>query len=99
MVQLLRRRHRRPPEAEGEAAPAPAETAAAPAIPIADDDPLAAYLVDIAAPVDIARVDLDSPALAELRAAGIELVVPLVGQGELMGALYLGKRLSDQPYS
>jgi serine phosphatase RsbU (regulator of sigma subunit)/anti-sigma regulatory factor (Ser/Thr protein kinase) len=34
-----------------------------------------------------------------MRAAGIDLVVPLVGQGELMGALYLGKRLSDQPYS
>ncbi len=34
-----------------------------------------------------------------LREAGVELIVPLIGQGELLGALYLGPRLSDQPYS
>ena len=49
--------------------------------------------------VDVERLELDSPALAELRAAGVRVIVPLVAQGELVGALYLGPRLSDQGYS
>ena len=34
-----------------------------------------------------------------LREAGVELVVPLVSQGELVGVVNLGPRLSDQAYS
>jgi len=34
-----------------------------------------------------------------LRAAGVKLVVPLVSQGELIGVLNLGARLSEQEYS
>ena len=34
-----------------------------------------------------------------LRAAGVALVVPLVSQGELIGTLNLGPRLSEQDYS
>lgn len=74
-------------------------TSAAPAIPIADDDPFAWHLLSVAAPVELADITMSSPALIALREAGIEVVVPLIGQGELMGALYLGPRLSDQPYS
>ena len=99
MVQLIRRRHRTSQEVQRVEVPASAEPAVAARIPIADDDPLYAHLLEVAAPVELARIDLRSPALDELRAAEVELVVPLVGQGELMGALYLGKRLSDQPYS
>ena len=47
----------------------------------------------------MASIELDSPAVDQLKEAGVELVVPLIGQGELLGALYLGHRLSDQPYS
>ena len=36
---------------------------------------------------------------SELRAAGVALVVPLVTQGELIGTLNLGPRLSEQDYS
>ena len=68
-------------------------------VEIPDDDPLHTYLVSVAAPVSTADLDLDSDALAILREQGIEMIIPLVGQGELMGALYLGARLSDQPYS
>ena len=50
-------------------------------------------------PVDLARLELASPALDELRAAGVALVVPLVTQGELIGTLNLGPRLSEQDYS
>jgi serine phosphatase RsbU (regulator of sigma subunit)/anti-sigma regulatory factor (Ser/Thr protein kinase) len=40
-----------------------------------------------------------SPALAAMKAAGVKLVVPLVSQGELLGVLNLGPRLSQQDYS
>ena len=34
-----------------------------------------------------------------MRAAGVEVVVPLVAQGELIGVLILGPRRSERPYS
>ena len=37
--------------------------------------------------------------MTALREAGVELVVPLVSQGELVGVVNLGPRLSDQAYS
>ena len=37
--------------------------------------------------------------MTALRAAGVALVVPLVSQGELIGTLNLGPRLSEQDYS
>ena len=69
------------------------------AIPIPDHDPLLGYLLGVGAPVEVEKVTLDSPALDEMRAAGVHLIVPLVSQGELIGTLNLGRRLSDQPYS
>jgi serine phosphatase RsbU (regulator of sigma subunit)/anti-sigma regulatory factor (Ser/Thr protein kinase) len=74
--------------------------AASPApIDISPNDPLLAYLQGAAGPVDVDGLELDSPALAQLRAAGVKLAVPLVSQGELVGLLNLGPRLSDQDYS
>ena len=69
------------------------------AVDIPESDPLLAYLQAAPAPVDIARLELDSPAVRALRAAGVALVVPLVSQGELIGTLNLGPRLSEQEYS
>ena len=69
------------------------------AIPIPDNDPLLGYLLGVGAPVEVEKVTLDSPALDEMRRAGVHLIVPLVSQGELIGTLNLGRRLSDQPYS
>ena len=66
-------------------------------VDIAPNDPLLAYLQDDA--VDIESLELDSPALRELKAAGVKLAVPLVSQGELIGVLNLGPRLSEQEYS
>ncbi len=82
-----------------EPAPIAAPIAAAEPVPIPDHDPLMGYLLGAAGPVDIDKIELDSPALRELRQAGVHLVVPLISQGELIGTLNLGKRLSDQPYS
>ena len=69
------------------------------AVDIPESDPLLAYLQSAPGPVDIARLDLESPAVTALRDAGVALVVPLVSQGELIGTLNLGPRLSEQEYS
>ena len=86
-------------------APAGAGRAAAttvlpgPEIDIAPTDPLLAYLQAAPGPVDLASLTLESPAVTALREAGVVLVVPLVSQGELIGTLNLGPRLSEQEYS
>ena len=49
--------------------------------------------------MDLETLDLYSPACTALRTAGVRLVVPLVSQGELIGLLNQGPRLSDQDYS
>ena len=69
------------------------------AIAIAESDPLLAYLQSAPGPVEVAKLELDSPALRAMREAGVALVVPLVSQGELIGTLNLGPRLSEQEYS
>jgi serine phosphatase RsbU (regulator of sigma subunit)/anti-sigma regulatory factor (Ser/Thr protein kinase) len=69
------------------------------AVEIPDSDPLLAYLQSAPGPVDVGRLELDSPAVAALREAGVALIVPLVSQGELIGTLNLGPRLSEQDYS
>lgn len=68
-------------------------------IDIAPNDPLVAYLESAAGAVELAALDLESPALEELRSSGITLVVPLVSNGELIGLLHVGRRRSDQDYS
>jgi serine phosphatase RsbU (regulator of sigma subunit)/anti-sigma regulatory factor (Ser/Thr protein kinase) len=70
-----------------------------PSVEIPPDDPLLAFLQQADGPVDLRNLQLDSPAAQELRGTGVELVVPLVSQGELIGLLNLGRRLSDQDYS
>ena len=81
--------------------PEPASTPATsgPAVDIAPNDPLLAYLASSTGAVDLEGLELDSPAVTELREAGMQLVVPLVTHGELVGLLSLGPRLSEQEYS
>jgi serine phosphatase RsbU (regulator of sigma subunit)/anti-sigma regulatory factor (Ser/Thr protein kinase) len=66
---------------------------------IAPNDPLVLYFQTTPGAVEIDRLNLESPALRQLRAAGVKLVMPLVSQGELVGLLNLGPRLSEQDYS
>jgi serine phosphatase RsbU (regulator of sigma subunit)/anti-sigma regulatory factor (Ser/Thr protein kinase) len=86
-------------EARALAAHTPATPAGALDLDIAPNDPLVAYFESASGAIDVDSLDLDSPALAVLRATGVKLVVPLVSQGELIGLLNLGPRLSDQDYS
>lgn len=71
----------------------------APAVDIAPNDPLLAYFLSNPGAVEIDKISLDSPALQALKAAGVRMVVPLVSQGDLIGLLNLGPRLSGQDYS
>lgn len=68
-------------------------------LPIVPNDPLLATLQMATGPVELARLQLDSPALQLLRETGVVLVVPLVSQGELVGLINLGARRSEQDYS
>jgi serine phosphatase RsbU (regulator of sigma subunit)/anti-sigma regulatory factor (Ser/Thr protein kinase) len=85
--------------AAAENAPSAAAAVEQPPVEIAPNDPLLAYLQSASEAVDVDSLELDSPALRELKAAGVKLVVPLVSQGELIGVLNLGPRLSEQDYS
>jgi serine phosphatase RsbU (regulator of sigma subunit)/anti-sigma regulatory factor (Ser/Thr protein kinase) len=70
-----------------------------PAVDLAPNDPLLAYLQAVGGAVDIETLKLASPGLEQLRSAKVKLVVPLIARGELIGILNLGPRLSDQDYS
>ncbi len=68
-------------------------------VDIAADDPALAHFQYAGGPVDLDTVSFDSAAVRDLRAAGVKLVVPLVAQGELIGLINLGPRLSEQEYT
>ena len=80
-------------------APSRASVLETPPIDIAPNDPILAYFHAGSGAVAIDDLQLDSPAVRALRSAGVKLVVPLISQGELIGLLNLGRRLSDQDYS
>jgi serine phosphatase RsbU (regulator of sigma subunit)/anti-sigma regulatory factor (Ser/Thr protein kinase) len=73
--------------------------AEAPPVDIAPNDPVIAYFQSASGAVDLDSLDLESPAVDALKEAGVKLVVPLVSQGELIGLLNLGPRLSEREYS
>jgi serine phosphatase RsbU (regulator of sigma subunit)/anti-sigma regulatory factor (Ser/Thr protein kinase) len=64
-----------------------------------DGDPLLAYLERAPGVVEIDKLQLESAGLQALKQAGVKIAVPLVSQGELIGLLNLGPRLSEQDYS
>ncbi len=99
--QVLRRATRRSVPADASLPPValPSSTQMAAPVEIAESDPLLPYLQGASGAVDVDALRLDSPALRDLRAAGVRLVVPLVTHGELVGTLNLGPRLSEQEYS
>ena len=81
------------------AEPLPMAQIISPTVDIAQNDPLLAYLQSRSGPVEIERLELDSPGLTALKEAGVKITVPLVSQGELIGLINLGPRLSEQDYS
>ncbi len=100
ITRVIRRRELTEPGRAG-ADPVTVEPSAPDARPIeiSPNDPIVAYFQSAAGVVEVESLDLVSPAVEALRAAGVKLVVPLVSQGELIGVVNLGARLSDQAYS
>jgi serine phosphatase RsbU (regulator of sigma subunit)/anti-sigma regulatory factor (Ser/Thr protein kinase) len=68
-------------------------------VDIAPNDPIVAYFLGSPGAVEIEQLQLESPTLKALKAAGIKLTIPLISQGELIGLINLGERLSEQDYS
>ncbi|MCB0036939.1 MAG: SpoIIE family protein phosphatase, partial [Anaerolineales bacterium] len=68
-------------------------------IDIAPHDPLLTYVQHTSGAIDVQSLNLESTALQKLKEAGVKLIVPLVSQGELIGLINLGTRLSEQDYS
>jgi serine phosphatase RsbU (regulator of sigma subunit)/anti-sigma regulatory factor (Ser/Thr protein kinase) len=66
---------------------------------IAPNDPIVAYFLSAPGAIEVDKLHLDSPALRAMKDAGVKLAIPLVSQGELVGLLNLGPRLSEQDYS
>ncbi len=66
---------------------------------LSPNDPLVAFFQSTPGVVELDKLNLDSPALRDLNKQGVKLVIPLVNQGELLGVINLGSRLSDQDYS
>lgn len=100
MTQTRRRRRAEKSTPDSSPSPVPpSKTQMISAIEIPVGDPLETVLVSAGGPVELAELELRSETIESLRESGVELIVPLIGQGELLGALYLGHRLSDQPYS
>jgi serine phosphatase RsbU (regulator of sigma subunit)/anti-sigma regulatory factor (Ser/Thr protein kinase) len=93
------RRRARPARAAETQVPESLRPAEAPPVEISPSDPIIPFFQSTAGAVDIEGLELESPALAALKEAGVKIVVPLVSQGELIGLLNLGPRLSDQEYS
>ena len=102
ITRVIRRGSRSPAAAGAPSDVAAVSALAAPdarPIEIGPNDPILGYLQAAAGVVDVDGLELQSPAVEALRAAGVKLVVPLVSQGELIGVVSLGPRLSDQAYS
>jgi serine phosphatase RsbU (regulator of sigma subunit) len=80
------------------ATPAP-EGAQPEAGTIPRDDPLAAHFRAWPDAVSADQIAVDSPALRAMLASGVKVVAPIVSEGEFIGVLALGPRLSQQDYS
>jgi serine phosphatase RsbU (regulator of sigma subunit)/anti-sigma regulatory factor (Ser/Thr protein kinase) len=86
-------------EAAAVQADGPPPAAVRPGVAIAPGDPLLPYFLSHPEALVVQRINLDSPALRAMKEAGVQVAVPLVSQGELVGMLSLGPRLSEQEYT
>src|SRR5205807_7668256 len=66
---------------------------------VAGDDPLLAYALGHPGVLEVVRLQLDSPVLQHLKGNQVEIALPLVSQGELIGLLTLGSRLNGKEYA
>lgn len=67
----------------------------APPLSINPNDPIVAYFLAAPGAVEIDKLHVQSPVLQALEASGVKMVVPMINQGQLVGLLNLGRRLSE----
>lgn len=70
-----------------------------PEFTVADNDPIIVYVLSHPGVMEVDRLQLDSPVLQQLKTDAVEIALPLVSQGELIGLLTLGPRLKRQEYA
>lgn len=92
----IRRDARRAPRTEAEQ---PQAGAAVIDVEIDSSDPLLLFLQSAPGPLEIDTLPGTSPAVARMREQGVQIVVPLITSGELVGLMALGPRLSERTYS
>lgn len=68
-------------------------------VEIDPSDPLLTFLQSETGPVEIAALPAYSPAVNRMKEQCVQVVVPLVTSGKLVGLLALGPRLSERSYS
>jgi serine phosphatase RsbU (regulator of sigma subunit) len=68
-------------------------------IMIAAGDPMRAFALSHSGSIEVSRLQLDSLMLRILRTNEVEIALPLISQGELIGLLTLGPRLDGQKYA
>ncbi len=78
---------------------APSLTTITDPIDIAPNDALIPFFLGAPGVVEMDKLAIDSPAVHAMKAAGVKLTIPLVSQGELVGVINMGPRLSEQEYS
>jgi serine phosphatase RsbU (regulator of sigma subunit) len=66
---------------------------------VAGNDPIIVYALSHPGAMEVDRLQLDSPVLQHLKTDAVEIALPLVSQGELIGLLTLGPRLKRQEYA
>ncbi|NPV77186.1 MAG: SpoIIE family protein phosphatase [Anaerolineae bacterium] len=65
-----------------------------------ENDPLRTYLIESNDAIEVQRFKLvNSPILKKMKEDGIELLIPLINQKELVGMLALGPRKSEKDYT
>ncbi len=68
-------------------------------ITIAADDPLRAFALKHPGSIEVKRLQLDSPVVRIMRSNEVELALPLISQGELIGMLTLSARQDRRRYA
>jgi serine phosphatase RsbU (regulator of sigma subunit)/anti-sigma regulatory factor (Ser/Thr protein kinase) len=68
-------------------------------VEIEPGDPLLTFLESESGPVEISALPASSPAVSRMKEQRVQVVVPLVTSGRLVGLLALGPRLSERSYS
>src|SRR6266566_2595640 len=75
------------------------QSSSAEVIAVAGNDPLMAYVLGHPGTLEIDRLQLDSPALQDLKLRAAEILLPLASQGDLLGLLILGPHLKGRAYT